>query len=407
MSAASLLHYVSLDGAGGVELQFVDFISTAARLGAGPAEVVACGKRIHPLVAERLPETMPKHFEKYAGAVKWPKWPSMMRRAWQAHLFRESHADGVLIWNRLRDSVNTLKAAGPERCVYWERGACWFADETPAKAWFIDHVQAVLANSHAAKRMLELRWGYRGQIRVVPNALRPALIDRNARPRAAPTTCWRLGVVARLVPIKGVAIAVHALDLLRRRGLPVTLAIAGDGPEREQLDRLVAKLGLQEAVDFQGLVSDMAAFYRDIDLLIHPALREPFGQIAIEANAYGVPAIASAVDGLVEVVAHDVAGLCLPPTEDLAMYEELGGGYDDLPPYVYHPAEDAISAPRVLSPERLADAVAALMEDSIRYERYSRDGLIRVGREFDFSDHVNDVLTAVTTYLETGNLLSA
>ncbi len=404
MNAPSLVHYVSLDGAGGVELQFADFIATAAHLGAGPARVVACGQRIHPLVQQRLPSAATRHFEKYAGSIKLPKWPPAIRRAWQAHLMRQTPADGVVIWNRLRDSVNTLRAAGADRCIYWERGASWFADVTPAKTWFIDHVQAVLANSHAARRMLELRWGYRGQIRVVPNALRPALVDADAAPRGAPENSCRLGLVARLVPIKGTAIALHAVAILRERGLPATLAVAGAGPEQAALERLVARLGLGDAVIFHGLVSDMAAFYRGIDLLVHPALREPFGQIAIEANAYGIPAIVSAVDGLVEVVAHDISGLCLEPTEDLAVYGELGGGAEDLPPYVYHPAEDTIDVPRVLAPDRLADAVAVLMADRSRYERFSRDGLARVREQFDFTHHVRNALAAIHAYLDHGTL---
>lgn len=404
MSSPVLMHYVSLDGAGGVELQFADFIATAAHLGAGPAHVVACGPRIHPLVAQRLPADTPRHFEKYAGPIKWPKWPPALRRAWQAQLLGRSAADGVVIWNRLRDSVNTLRAAGEDRCVYWERGASWFADVTPAKTWFIDNIQAVLANSFAARRMLELRWGYRGQIRVVPNALRPALVDPTAAPRPAPDRRWRLGMVARLMPIKGTAIALHALAMLRERRVPATLAIAGDGPERAALERLSVRLGIDDIVTFHGLVSDMASFYRGIDLLVHPALREPFGQIAIEANAYGVPAIVSAIDGLVEVVADDVSGLCLAPTEDVRRYGELGGGDEDLPPYVYHPTEDAIDAPRVLAPDRLADAVAALVDDRVRYERLSREGLARVGADFDFTNHVRDALGAIHGYLERGEL---
>lgn len=404
MNAPGLLHYVSLDGAGGVELQFADFIATAAHLGAPPAEVVACGRRIHPLVEQRLPSGTTRHFEKYAGPVKWPKWPQTIRRAWQSHLLRQSGADGVVIWNRLRDSVNTLEAAGADCCVYWEHGASWFADVTPAKTWFIDNVQAILANSHAARRMLELRWGYRGRIRVVPNALRPALVDPTAEPRVAPDEVWRLGLVARLVPIKGTAIALHAVAILRARGLLVTLSIAGSGPEQPALERLTARLGLGDAVTFHGLVSDMASFYRGIDVLVHPALREPFGQIAIEANAYGVPAVVSAVDGLVEVVADDVSGLCLEPTENLAFYAELGGGAEDLPPYVYHPKEDAIDIPRVLAPDRLADAVAALIDDRARYERLSRGGLARVNEQFDFTHHVSDALAAISAYLDCGEL---
>lgn len=404
MNAPALLHYVSLDGAGGVELQFADFLNTAASLGAGPGRVVACGRRIHPLVDQRLPAAATRRFEKYAGPLKLPKWPPAVRQAWQARLWRESGADGVVVWNRLRDSVNTLAAVGPERCVYWERGASWFADVTPAKTWFMENIEAVLANSHAAKRMLELRWGYRGQIRVVPNALRPALVQADAAPRRAPSTRWRLGLVARLEPIKGTAIALHALAALRARGLDVTLAIAGAGPEEDTLKRLARTLALDDSVVFHGLVADMAAFYRDIDLLVHPALREPFGQIAIEANAYGVPAIVTAVDGLVEVVADGLSGRCLAPEADIAVYAELGGQRDGLPPYVYHPQEDTIDTPRVLSPERLADAVVEMIEDRPGYERMSVAGIARVREQFDFTHHVQQALAAIAGYLDRGAL---
>ena len=176
MSLERLLHYVSLDGAGGVEQQFVDFVHAARQLSRARHAVVACGRGIHPLVAARLDEDVPVVFEKYAGGVKLPKWPRALRRQRQRHIVARNRPDVVLIWNRLRDSLDTLAAAGAERCIYWERGASWFAGESPAKRDFLAAVPAIICNSHAAQRMLELRWEYAGQVRVIHNALRPSLL---------------------------------------------------------------------------------------------------------------------------------------------------------------------------------------------------------------------------------------
>lgn len=406
MSAASLLHYVSLDGAGGVELQFAEFLRTALARADARHAVVACGRGVHPLVADRLAASgVPVSYEKYAGPVKLPAWPRAVRTAHQRGLMRRHRPDVAIVWNRLRDSLHTLAAAGAGRCLYWERGASWFPGETAAKQRFLSAVPAALCNSHAARRMLQLRWNYRGAIRVVPNALRPSLKPDDARPRTLPDDRpLRLGMAARLEPIKGVAMAIQALALLRNHGRAVTLSIAGDGPERARLEALVAGLGVTDFVRFEGLVVDMGAFYRNIDLLVHPALREPFGQIAVEANAHGCPAVVAAVDGLVEVIAHDVTGLCVAPSLPLADYPSLGGHDGDLPPVVYDPVQDRIAPPMLVDPARLAAAVAALADDPAAYARMSAAAIEAVATRFVFTDHVDAALAAVEAFRVHGTL---
>lgn len=401
MNRRSLLHYVSLDGAGGVELQFVEFLHAAQRIADMRQAVVVCGERIHPLVADRLASAgVPATFEKYAGPIKLPKWPPAIRAAHQARQMRLRRPDAVVIWNRLRASRDTLAAAGPQRCVYWERGASWFAGDTRAKRQFLADVPAALCNSFAARRMLELRWGYQGQVQVVPNALRPSLLPARPTARCAPAgETLRLGLVARLQPIKGTALALHALAMLHERGVKTHLAIAGDGPEKARLARLIEHLGISALVSFKGLVADMSAFYRDIDVLVHPALREPFGQIVIEAGAYGVPAVVAAVDGLVEVVNHEQTGLCVTPTLALSRYAELGGSDSDLPPLVYDPAGDRLREPRLVAPTDLANAIARLADDTVLYERLSEQAVAAVIHDFDFTRHVYDALTAIDRFV--------
>ncbi|MES1950060.1 group 1 glycosyl transferase [Salinisphaera sp. S4-8] len=409
MSLERVLHYVSLDGAGGVEQQFVEFVQTARRLQDVEHAVVACGRRIHPLIEKRLDQRTPVLFEKYAKGLKLPKWPQVIRRQRQRHIMTATRPDAVVIWNRLRDSLDTLAAAGAKRCIYWERGASWFAGDTVAKRDFLAAVPAVICNSYAAQRMLELRWNYSGEIRVIHNALRPSLLPAIApEPRTCPDKDrLTLGVVARLESIKGVAVALHALAHLRKHGYRATLRIAGDGPERARLQQLAKTLNIADYVVFEGLVADMAAFYADIDLLVHAALREPFGQIAVEAGAYGVPAVVSAVDGLVEVIEHERTGLCIEPTLSVADYRALGAGDDDLPPQVYDPAQDAIVAPRALDPQTLCRAIMDICSDGARYARMSEAGVDAARQRFVFDDHVRAALGAIASFVDTGRLAPA
>lgn len=401
MTTRRLLHFVNLKDVGGIEMQFVDFIARSRQSAGWEHEIVTTGPYIHDLITRHLPVDIPLRFERHLRYGCWPKKPTWLARWRQRQLLAGSDAAAIIIWNRLGNGWPTLAESGGRSCIYWEHGAAWFPQVTSAKRRFVAGLETAIVNTRASQRMLELRWGYTGQSRLVRNALRPALQSTDLQPRQAPEAgrVWRLGLAARLVSLKGVAIALHAVAMLVKQGQSVQLEIAGEGPEAEYLRSLSRHLGLGEAVVFRGLVADMAAFYRRIDLLIHPSLHESFGQIVIEAHAHGVPAIVTAVDGLVEAAAHDVSGLCIPPTQSLAAYRELGGTASGLPPYVYYPEQDDIDQPGIMAPDQLASAIRSLMTDPGCYERLSRGAVDRVARHFGFQQHVDAALQAIAEYV--------
>src|SRR5690606_14011277 len=114
-------------------------------------------------------------------------------------------ADVLLIWNRSSRGLQLLQAADPKRCIYWEHGSAWFNEHDPQRAAFLRIVPVVIANSHAARRMLELRWQYSGNIRVCRNALQPDLMPAQPIIKTCPVDrAIRLGLAGRLLPIKGV-----------------------------------------------------------------------------------------------------------------------------------------------------------------------------------------------------------
>src|SRR5690606_32676510 len=193
---------------------------------------------------------------------------------------------------------------------------------------------------------MRLAWDYRGDVRVCLHALRPSLKPPAPIAKARPRERLRLGVAARLFPVKGVPLVLHALQTLRARGVDAELDVAGAGPERDALLALAAKLGIAARVPFHGAVRDMRAFYSAIHCLVHPPLTEAFGLVAIEAAAHGCPVIAAAVDGLPEAVADGVSGRCVAPTLPASDYAELGSSLAGVPAQVYDPAADAMAPPR-------------------------------------------------------------
>jgi len=128
----------------------------------------------------------------------------------------------------------------------------------------------------------------------------------------------RLVHVSNFRPVKRVPDVVLVFAaILRER--PAHLTLIGDGPERGRVEALVDTLGLAPHVDFVGELHDVRAHLADADLFLLPSASESFGVAALEAQAMGVPVIASRVGGLPEVIEDGVTGRLLPVGDVTAM----------------------------------------------------------------------------------------
>jgi glycogen(starch) synthase len=114
--------------------------------------------------------------------------------------------------------------------------------------------------------------------------------------------------IGRMVGEKGAHLLVEAVGKLHP-SLPLKLVIAGGGA-RTHLEERAQALGIWDSVYFTGRISDddRDGLYAVADVAVYPSLYEPFGIVALEAMAAGVPVVVSDAGGLREVVEHDVTG---------------------------------------------------------------------------------------------------
>jgi glycosyltransferase involved in cell wall biosynthesis len=164
-------------------------------------------------------------------------------------------------------------------------------------------------------------------------------------------------VVGSLIPRKGIAVVIRALRALRERRRDCHVLVCGDGPVAAELRALAAAEGVGGAVHFLGRRADVGAVLRDAtDVLVSAAWEESFGLAVAEAASLGVPAIATEIDGHVEVVDDGVSG-------------------------VLFRAGDAAA---------LADAMAALAADPNRRRAMGAAAKRRAGESFSVTRYVSE-----------------
>jgi glycosyltransferase involved in cell wall biosynthesis len=189
---------------------------------------------------------------------------------------------------------------------------------------------AVIALSVAIERQLVSAGIARDTIHRIPSAVdleryRPDVRARE-RLRSAyglPEDALVIGVVAQLIARKRHAWLIEALPELIHRWPTVRVLSFGRGPLAAKLETRVGALGLQRHVRFAGFRDDLPALLPGFDVLAHPAEREGLGVALLESASCGVPVVACAVGGVVDVVRHERTGLLVPADDPAAFRRAL------------------------------------------------------------------------------------
>jgi glycosyltransferase involved in cell wall biosynthesis len=176
------------------------------------------------------------------------------------------------------------------------------------------------------------------KIDVIPNGVRAGKFDFDFSPPEAARFRAQLAAqqekliffVGRMVPEKGAHLLIEALPKVRHRVPEARLVIVGGG-DGSELKTRAEELGVSDFIRFTGYVPDefLLRLYRVIDVACFPSVYEPFGIVALEAMAAGVPVIVSDAGGLPDVVEHNVSGVVVPRGDSDALADAIIGSLRD------------------------------------------------------------------------------
>ena len=171
----------------------------------------------------------------------------------------------------------------------------------------------VVANSSAARAILQLEGFPDSSIAVIPNGIDAAAFAERRLDDGVPEARRRVITVANLRREKSHETLIAAAAQLLGDFPDVQFQIVGDGPCRAELEALVRAMDLEGTVVFLGHREDVADLLCAADAYVLPSRSEAFPNGAIEAMAAGLPVIASGVGGLLELIEPDRTGILVPP----------------------------------------------------------------------------------------------
>lgn len=194
----------------------------------------------------------------------------------------------------------------------------------------LDHLIAV---SESTRRICEQRWpALAGRVSVVPNGVSappdqwgrlPSFIEARFLGKRVLLT------VGRLIRRKGVSWFVR--QILPQLPDDVVYAVAGDGPEKEAIERSAEAAGLSNRVVLLGRVSEdeLEALYARADLFVMPNVVVPgdvegFGLVGLEAAVRGLPVVAADLQGIPEAIRDGKNGYLARPGDAADFTEKLG-----------------------------------------------------------------------------------
>lgn len=222
------------------------------------------------------------------------------------------------------------------------------------------YVQVVAVSEEVRQRLLQS--GVKAnKVRMIRNGIDLRAFDRTSatvNDELGWSGCPLVGLVGRLSQEKGVDVFLHAAARVMVRCPEAKFVVAGDGPDRAELDALIDQLGIRDQVRMLGRCDNMPGIYASLDVMVSSSRMEGLPIALLEGMASRLPVVATPVGGIPTVIQDDRTGM-LAPAEDP---EKLAAAIVEL---LRDPAKR----------ERLGSAARRLVEDEFSAERMTADYL--------------------------------
>jgi glycosyltransferase involved in cell wall biosynthesis len=186
----------------------------------------------------------------------------------------------------------------------------------------------IVASSVIGRHMIEDFKVPHERVRLIPRGVDLDKFKFNM-PSASSKSEYKIGVIGRVTPIKGHGFFLQAIARVVRLFPKVKVLIVGDAPKdkpgyMEKLKALAKQLQIEKSVEFMGDQYDIPKIMSELDLLVLPSIgQEAFGRVIIEAGAAGVPVIATAIGGAIEIVEDGQTGILVRPGDILEMVNSI------------------------------------------------------------------------------------
>ncbi len=175
-----------------------------------------------------------------------------------------------------------------------------------------------------------------------------------------------LGTVGRLDSVKGHKFLLDAIPYIKRASQGIKVLIIGDGPLRLDLENQAKRLGVEDNVLFLGMRDDVPELLNCIDVFVLPSLYEGMGRALVEAEAAGVPVVATQVGGVPEVVLDGKTGILIPPKDPARLAEAVILLLKDKDKRISMGIEGRKFVTRLFGTEAMINKVSDLYEDMLK-----------------------------------------
>ena len=143
-----------------------------------------------------------------------------------------------------------------------------------------------------------------------------------------------VGTIGHLAPIKGQDVFLRAAALISARRQDVQFVVIGEdkSPQmgyRKSLESLIAELGVNKTVTMRGWQDDIPGALLSLTMFVSAARSEPFGLSIVEAMAAGLPVVATASEGALEIIEDGLSGKLVPVDDAESLAEDINNLLDD------------------------------------------------------------------------------
>lgn len=215
--------------------------------------------------------------------------------------------------------------------------------------WSLRSARKVLTVSRPFRQELEAKGVRKDRVEIIHNAIEPdwGVRERTPEKNDALRASWNIPkdrrvilIVGRLSREKDHLALLEAVHLLKirpaRTGLakietPPHLVIVGEGPERPFIEQKIKALELAEFVTLTGQQKSAGPYYGIADVAVLSSRTEGSPNALLEAMAAGVPAVATRVGGIPEIVTHEDSALLVEPGDVPALAQSIGRLLEDRP----------------------------------------------------------------------------